>query len=518
MRLKYGLYNTFFGVLSQVIIMIFGLITPKLFLTSLGSEVNGLLQSISYIFTYIALLEAGVGTATIQALYGPIAKNKEQEINKILSATNIYYKKTGIIYLIIVILFAFIYPFVVDTNIKPVIIIFVILLNGLGGVINFLFQGKYRLLLQAEGKTYILTNLSTIISILTNIAKIILLLLGFNVVVIQASYLFFNIVQMIYITYYIQKNYKWINVKEKPNYDAISQKNSVLIHQISNLICNNTDVIVLTLFCNLKIVSVYTLYVMIFDMVKTLIINILGGFYFVMGQEYNSNRERYLKLHDIYEVISLSLSFSLYTIAYIFVLPFFKLYTSGITDISYIDQYLPILFVITRILMCGRDSSAQVINYAGHFKNTQWRSVLEASINLVVSIIMVNKLGIYGVLIGTIVALLYRANDMIIYANKYLLKRNPLITYKRWLINILVFCLVVIIFKNKVINNDSIINYYSFFEYVTIIGIIIICIYIFIAFIFEKIVFKEISMYLFNKIKMLKDNSRWNKYIFKTKL
>lgn len=168
--------------------------------------------------------------------------------------------------------------------------------------------------------------------------------------------------------------------------------------------------------------------------------------------------------------------------------------------------------------MCGRDSSAQVINYAGHFKNTQWRSVLEASINLVVSIIMVNKLGIYGVLIGTIVALLYRTNDMIIYANKYLLKRNPLITYKRWLINILVFCLVVIIFKNKVINNDSIINYYSFFEYVTIIGIIIICIYIFIAFIFEKIVFKEISMYLFNKIKMLKDNSRWNKYIFKTKL
>lgn len=517
MRLKYGLYNTFFGVLSQVIIMIFGLITPRLFLVSLGSEINGLLQSISYIFSYMALLEAGVGTATIQALYRPIAKNQKQEINEILSATNIYYKKTGVVYLIIVILFAFIYPFVVDTNIKPIIIISVILLNGLGGVINFIFHGKYRLLLQAEGKSYILTNLSTIISILTNIARIILLLLGFNVIVIQASYLFLNIVQMIYITYYIQKNYKWINVEETPNYNAISEKNSVLIHQISNLICNNTDVIVLTLFCNFKIVSVYTLYVMIFDMVKTLIINILGGLYFLMGQEYNSNRERYLKLHDIYEVISLSISFSLYTIAYIFVLPFFKLYTSGITDISYIDKYLPLLFVITRILMCGRDSSAQVINYAGHFKNTQWKSVLEASINLIISIIAVYKFGIYGVLMGTIVALLYRTNDMIIYANKYLLKRNPLITYKRWLINILVFCLVVTIFKNKVINNN-IINYYSFFEYVTIIGIIIICIYVFVGVIFEKSVFKEISMYLFNKIKMLKDNSREKKYIFKIKL
>lgn len=88
-----------------------------------------------------------------------------------------------------------------------------------------------------------------------------------------------------------------------------------------------------------------------------------------------------------------------------------------------------------------------VIKFAGHFKQTQWRSVLEAIINITVSLIGVHFCGIYGVLIGTITALLYRTNDMIIYANKKILHRSPWKTYRRWLVNLALFIAVTVLSK-----------------------------------------------------------------------
>ena len=61
-----------YGVISQVITLLLGIIIPKLMIVSYGSEVNGLLSSIRQVFVYVALLEAGIGTASLQALYAPI--------------------------------------------------------------------------------------------------------------------------------------------------------------------------------------------------------------------------------------------------------------------------------------------------------------------------------------------------------------------------------------------------------------------------------------------------------------
>lgn len=52
-----------YGVISQVVTLLLGIIIPKLMIVSYGSEVNGLLSSIRQVFVYVALLEAGIGTA-----------------------------------------------------------------------------------------------------------------------------------------------------------------------------------------------------------------------------------------------------------------------------------------------------------------------------------------------------------------------------------------------------------------------------------------------------------------------
>lgn len=444
--MKKSIKNVIYGILSQAITIGLGIILPKLFIFSYGSEINGMLSSVNNIFSYIALLEAGVGTATLQALYGPIAKNNQDDINSILAATDRFYKRVGFFYLIAVMLFAGIYPFCVQSNIEKYIIILVILFIGLSNVINFFFQGKYKLLLQAEGKQYVITNTTTIIHTLVSVSKIILVLSGYSIVAITIAQFILNIVQMAYYTFYIKRHYKWLNLKVKPNKESISQSKNVIIHQVSLLIFNNTDSLVLSVFCGFKAASIYALYNLLFEMVSTLLNNIQSGFIYKMGQLCNSDKESFKKYYELWELFTITISFSLYCITYIFILPFVGIYTHG-ADINYIDFWLPILFVTIKILVSGRATSGHAASFAGHFKQTQWRSVIEMVINIVVSLVAVYFIGIYGVLIGTIVALLYRSNDMIIYNSKHIIKRSVWKTYKRWLSSIITFVAIVLLVK-----------------------------------------------------------------------
>lgn len=98
--------NILSGFLGQVITLLLGIILPRLFIMTFGSEINGLLSSVNQVYVYIGLLEAGVGTATLQALYKPIASQEKDSINSILSATKMYYYKTGFFYGLAVLLFA----------------------------------------------------------------------------------------------------------------------------------------------------------------------------------------------------------------------------------------------------------------------------------------------------------------------------------------------------------------------------------------------------------------------------
>ena len=76
------------------------------------------------------------------------------------------------------------------------------------------------------------------------------------------------------------------------------------------------------------------------------------------------------------------------------------------------------------------------------------QSIIEASINVIVSIVLVHYMGIYGVLVGTLVALLYRTNEAIFYGNRKLLNRYPWRTYLVSLLNIIVFIVSQLLFRN----------------------------------------------------------------------
>ena len=143
--------NLFFATCHQVVILAVGFIVPRFMLDYYGSEINGLITSITQFIEYFSLVEAGLSSASIFALYKPLSKDDHKEISAIVVATRRFYVISGYIFLALVISFALIYPLTVKiTTMDRWQITILVLILGVGGVLEFFTLGKYRALLTAE--------------------------------------------------------------------------------------------------------------------------------------------------------------------------------------------------------------------------------------------------------------------------------------------------------------------------------------------------------------------------------
>lgn len=462
-KIKYTFYNLITSLLGTVITVALGLVIPRLVLVNYGSDTNGMVNSINQFIVYLSLFEAGIGSTALQALYHPVACNDKKSINGILSALNKNYNKIGILYLIVLLGMSFIYPLIVirdSVAINYITAFGCVLFSGLGNVILFFVQGKYRILLNAEGKSYLMTNLQTIVTILISISKIILINRGFGIFYVIFITFSFNLIQVFYIYYIIKKDYKWIDLSVRPSKMALSQKGYVFIQQIAWMVFQNTDIMLITIFCGLKAVSVYSIYKLVMTNVATLLSIPIDASNFAMGQLYSTDLKKYKKFIDLIEVYYSALYFPIWAAVFCLVLPFIKLYTAGVTDIQYLDPLLPILFVSIELLMLMRKPMINTITYAGHFKSTTPQTIIEMSIQIVVSIVGTMIWGIYGVLIGTIMALFYRFFDVVFYSNHRLLNRNVWKTLFIYGVDIVLFFLCCYIYNAK---EPVIDNYFEFF-------------------------------------------------------
>lgn len=439
--------NLAFSIVSQLIIIALGLILPRLILVSYGSEINGLLNAVTQIFTYAALLEAGIGNASVNALYKPIVEKNNDRISEVVSATRKYYRKITRIYLVVIFAASIFYPLFLSTELSYITIALVMFFQGLAGAVGFYFTATYKQLLISDGKNYVISTIELFVYVLTSFIKIILMFNGISIVLLQVAYFTIALFQAFLFNIWIKKKYKKIKIVNNPNMGLLAQRYSFVVHEISSVIFSSTDVFVLSTFCSLKVASIYSIYNMVYISIKRIINSVNGSLNYILGQTFAKDKKLYEELHDVYDSLNITLGFSLMTVVYLLIIPFVSIYTRNINDIDYIDYYLPILFTSIELLSCGRIASSRLITISGHAKATLWRSVTETLLNLFISLSLVNIIGIYGVLLGTIVALLYRTNDIIFYANKKILRRSPWKTYKLFLPNIFVFIAVVFIEK-----------------------------------------------------------------------
>ena len=492
-RIKYNLLS---GVLYQVVLIALSFLLPRLYLENFGSEVNGVLSTIKQIFVYMLLLESGVGLATTQALYKPVAEKNHNKVSSVISATHSYYVKVGVIYAIIVLLIALVYEYIVPTAIGPGVIFGIVILTALPQLFSYFVQAKYRILLEVDGRKYVITNSETVLQLLSNIGKILVLILSNSLILIQLVYCILYLFQLAYVFIHAKRRYKWLDTKAEPNFEAISQRKSVLVHQVSSMVFNNTDVLLLSFLTDFKVVSIYTIYNIFFSQVQTFITSIISGFSFALGQMFHIDRDKFLKVYNVYETFYIMSTFIIYTLMAVFLLPLIQIYTSGIDDANYTNVYLVILFVIMNLLSNGKLPSNHVLEFSEKFEETRSHAIVEMIINIVVSVVAILLWGICGAILGTIVALLYRGTMMIYYSNKKVLDRSSFATYKIWLVNGAVFAVIMLVFFVDSFCGLSFLN-------LLIKGIIhtlwIVPLYIAINFIFFKEAFKNLIALRRNK-------------------
>lgn len=481
MKTRRSVYNFIFSNISIIVTFALGIILPRLFIVNLGSEANGLVQSVGQIFSYVSLLEAGIGATAIQALYKPIVEENKYRINKILSASGKQYKKIGCIYILCIIVIAIIYPCVVSINLPTWQVVGVICFSGLGSAINFLLQQNYVVLLSAEGKGYITTNLNLIVNVFVSLTKAILLLKGFNIVYVLGAQFFITLLRILFMRIYIAKNYKWLDTSVEPDNLALKNQKAVLIQQLAYFVYSNTDVTILTFMGDLKVVSVYTLYNMIIGVIESVVGSFTSSLVPALGQLYSEDFNKFKKIFNIFDSFYMTIVFSAFSVVYVCMIPFLSVYTKGITDISYIDFYLIFLFVILKMVTTLRTQSQNIVNVSGHFKETQNSSIVEAILNIVISIVGVYFIGIYGLIVGSIVSSLYKGIVISNYSDKYIVKATKferIIRYVRWGIYFMIFLLIS--FVSSQIVPASFNNYFQLLLLAIISSIVIFAVYFFI--------------------------------------
>ena len=454
---KRAVLNLVISLFTQGVIMVLGFVIPKIIMVNYGSDTNGLTGTISQIFAYVALLEAGIGQSTRNALYKYIYDDHidKDSISKVMTISRLYYRRVTKIYGVCVIGLALVLPLVLQSDIPYSTIFFVTLFEGASGVLSFYFVQNWKMFLAANGKNYIINSIELVFRILMYATKITLALLRVNIAVIQAGYLAVSVINLMLYYFYMRKNYSWIDYKAYSQEVSLNDKNAYVITEVAWTVFSSTDMIVLSIFCSTKLSSVYSVYNLAILAINGLLNAAYSSLSYILGQSFNKNHERYKSVHDSYNSIFMSATTILMSVTVVLLPSFVKIYTKGVTDISYENEWLPLLLCLVQMLSWSRYVAGNLSGVAGYAKNVSRISLAEACMNVVFSVILVNIWGITGVVLATVLALPMKAIYCNWLAEKVILKRKP---YKTILIigaNFSVFFGAFIMSKVLVISIDS---------------------------------------------------------------
>lgn len=424
---------TSFGL--QFITIISGLIIPRLLLSFFGSEVNGMVSAITEFLGYIVLLEGGVGGVVKAALYKPIAQNDYYKVSGILSATERFFRIIAAIFIVYVFVLASVFPMIVKSSFSWIYTASLIVIIAISTVAQYLFGFTYQMLLAADQKLYV-TNLLNIITVLLNtVLSVILLFSGFGIHIVKLGSTAVFVLRPLFTFYYVKKKYK-LEKKATLDNNAIKQRWDGFGQHIAFFIHTNTDIVVLSLFSTITNISVYTVHMFPINGVKNIINSISQGFAPAIGDMIaRDEREKLAKTVDAFEFITFFLVIIAFTVTALMIEPFVGLYTKGITDANYYQPLFSYIMCIAEAFYVIRCVYSAVIMSAGHFKQTNKGAFVEAVVNIVTSVLLIKHLGLLGVALGTCLAMVIRTFDYVFYLSKHILHRNPLIFFKRIVVN-----------------------------------------------------------------------------------
>ena len=187
MRTKKLILNSVLSLLYEVVAVVCGLVLPRLILQSFGTDVNGLVNSISQFLSVISFLDLGVAAVVQSALYKPLANKDNDGISSIVASGGKFFRKIAYILLGYIAVLILVYPFLIVDAFDFGYTALLILSMSISSFAQYYFGVTDRILLTADQRGYIQYLTQIITLILNTAACAVLIHVGCSIQVVKLT-------------------------------------------------------------------------------------------------------------------------------------------------------------------------------------------------------------------------------------------------------------------------------------------------------------------------------------------
>lgn len=435
--------NIITSVLLQVVSGVCGLILPRFILQQFGSEVNGLAASISQLLSYAILLEGGIGGVMKAVLYKPLADGDELGISSVFNQISQTFRKIAVIFIGLAVSLSIGMKFLVDTQYSWFFVFTMVLILSSHTLFSYYGSMPHRILMTADQKLYIIQFTQIITTVLNLLLCLLVMHLGGSIHVVKLTSGTVLLLNPLVQRLYVKRHYR-LSRNVATEYSGHIQKRDGVIHHLAYFIHRNADVVILSVFGSLQIVSVYTVYNTVINVLEYLMSSISSGISALVGRLIAGKESEELnRVVDRYEACNNVLATGVATVCAILILPFVSIYTGGVTDAQYHQPLFAVVMIAGSYAYSIRHPFGCVVSAAGHYKQTNAGAIGEVAINLLLSLVLVKPLGLVGVALGTFAAMTFRTIHTVWYLSKHILYRPVWKFLLKLVCNILVSVLMI---------------------------------------------------------------------------
>ena len=442
---KIVMKNSLISAVGHMCSMLLGFIAQRCFLHYLGLEIQGINSVISDMLNFLSLAELGVGSAIVFRMYKPIVENDQETIASLMHMYRFVYRIIGLVVFVIGNLLLFFLPvFMKDrtTGIGYVRMAYYVQLISTTSTYFFSYK---RSLLFADQKQYIGKMVDIASNILFTFVRIITLVMFHNYILYLVLQLGQNLLSNGIIAVYCDRRYSYIRAKKIKKYenvkDVFIDTKDILFGKIAGYVYNATDNLIISAFEGLISVGGLTNYKYVTNAVKNLISSVTEPIMATVGNYVQVKAEE-----DSYRMLK-RYTFIRYVVANIVATGLYVC-TGTFVGLFYGEQFLmsqeiPLLIVTEIYIGIIYGPLGEFTSVLGYFSYEKYIHIAGAAINLVTSILLVQVMGVRGVMVGTCISQLFFwiAKSILLFI-KYFKSKEKLI--QMWL-RYIVYSFVIIV-------------------------------------------------------------------------
>lgn len=445
-RYQKAMVSSMTSLAYQFVSVICGLIVPRLLISTFGDETYGATTSITQFLSYIALIEGGIGGVGRAALYNPLAHKDIAHISKIYVTLKDFFRRVGVAFIAYTIVIGVVYHDIAGitawSRLFTLLLVFAISISTIG---QYFIGISNVTLINAAQKHYINNIASIVVTILNTIAVVILINLGCNILCVKFISSCVYIIKPFVLNRYVKIKFE-LTENEKADLNILSQRWTGIGQHIAFFLHTNTDVILLTLFSNLKMVSVYSVYYMVSSNIQRITRSFSSGMEAVYGDMISKKENVQLyKAYTYYDNFTSTITIILFSTTVVMIMPFISIYTAKFEGVSYVYPVFAVLLLMAEAIECFSIPYYNLAIAANHFAKTKYGAYGEAVINIVVSLCLVRIFPLEGVAVGTLAAVIFKILYYAIYGAKNILGTKISKVLTRIIINIIIIMINAVI-------------------------------------------------------------------------